>query len=151
RHVLVFSGDQPWCKFDDRHFAAEAAIDLGEFEADIATSNDDEMVGKSVDLHHGAVGQIVDLVEASDRWSRSPPADVDENLLSFQQPVADRYLTRRNEPSMAVIDGASLQIAQPLFDPAPGSARDHILAGFHRLHVDTDFAVDRYAELAGSP
>ena len=44
-------------RLDDRHAAAEAAIRLGEFQADIAATEHDECVGKPVDFEHLNVGQ----------------------------------------------------------------------------------------------
>ena len=49
---------------DDGDLAAEAAEHLAELEADVAAADDDEMLGEEVELHHRAVGQVGDRVDA---------------------------------------------------------------------------------------
>ena len=51
---------------------------------------------------------------------------------------------------MAVVGRTALEISQPILDPVPGFSRYHIFAGLHGLHVDTDRAVDRNAEVRGT-
>jgi hypothetical protein len=81
RHVRVFARDQPWSQLNDRHFAAEPAIDLRKFQADIAPADDDEMAGQEGDIHHGTICQVIDLVEPRHRWHDSPAAHIDEHML----------------------------------------------------------------------
>ena len=46
RDVLVLAGDEARPQLDHRDLAAEAAIHLGELEADIAAAEHDEMPGR---------------------------------------------------------------------------------------------------------
>jgi hypothetical protein len=78
------------------------------------------MARKEVDLHHGAIGQIVDLIETGDWRSRCPSADVDEYLLGLQQLISDLHLLGRDESGVPVIDRASRKMAQPVFEAVPG-------------------------------
>src|SRR6059058_5278148 len=53
--VFVFARDEAGGFFDDGDFAAEAAEDLGEFEADVTAAYDDEMTGQSFELEDADV------------------------------------------------------------------------------------------------
>ena len=56
---------------DDRHLAAEAAVHLGELEADVAAADDRPGArGRKSSVHHRAVGQVGDLVDAGHRRHR---------------------------------------------------------------------------------
>jgi hypothetical protein len=44
-----------------------------------SAAQDDEMRGKEINVHHGAVGEVRDLVEARDRWDRRSPTNIDED------------------------------------------------------------------------
>src|SRR5262245_50032252 len=44
-----------------------------------SAAQDDEMRGKEIKVHHGAVGEVRDLVEARDRWDRRSPTNIDED------------------------------------------------------------------------
>src|SRR5262249_53303755 len=67
RDVLVLPRDQARPELDQGHLAAEAAIHLGEFKSDVAAAQDDEMWREKIYLHHRAVGEVGDLVEAGNR------------------------------------------------------------------------------------
>ena len=62
--VFVLVGDEVRLHFDDGDLAAEAAVHLAELDADVAAADDDEMLGNEVDLEHGGVGEVIDLVDA---------------------------------------------------------------------------------------
>ena len=47
----------------DRDLAAEAPEHLRELEPDVAAADDHQMSRDEIDVHHRAVGQIVDLIE----------------------------------------------------------------------------------------
>ena len=53
----VVAPDPKWMKrarshLDNRDFAPEAAIHLTEFQSDITSADDDEMLRQEVDIHH---------------------------------------------------------------------------------------------------
>ena len=52
RDILVVAGDQAISHLDDGDAASEAAIHLGELQADIAAADDHQVLGQEVDLHH---------------------------------------------------------------------------------------------------
>src|ERR1700758_1961006 len=62
--VRVLALDQSRTHLDDRPLAAEASIHLGEFEPDIAASDDHQMPRQKIDRHHRGVRQIRNLIEA---------------------------------------------------------------------------------------
>src|SRR5690242_19979731 len=51
-YVIIFPSDQPWAHLQYRHFASEAAVHLSEFQANIASTDDDEMFRNEVHIHH---------------------------------------------------------------------------------------------------
>src|SRR5262249_17262473 len=70
RDVLVLACDQPRRKLDDRHLAAETTVRLRKFNADVASSQDDQMPRQKIDVHHRAVGQVGNLVETGNWRNR---------------------------------------------------------------------------------
>src|SRR5271168_902177 len=52
RNVFVLPSDQAGSHFHNRDFAPEAAIDLRELQPNIASADDDEMLGQEIDVHH---------------------------------------------------------------------------------------------------
>src|SRR5205814_8384185 len=60
--------------------AAVAAKHLSKFQADVATAENEEMLGESHELHSGLVGEIRDSIEARDRRSGRAAASVDEDF-----------------------------------------------------------------------
>ena len=51
-NVFVLPPNQARSHFHNRDFAPEAAIDLSELQPDIASADDDEMLGQEIDVHH---------------------------------------------------------------------------------------------------
>src|SRR5215469_15603550 len=49
--VFVLSSNQSRPHLDNRNFASEAAIDLGELQPNITSADDDEMLGQEIDVH----------------------------------------------------------------------------------------------------
>ena len=78
----------------DGHRAAEAAIHLCELEADVAAADDEQMLGQEIDVHHGGVGVVGDLIEAGHVGNGGAAADVDENPRRFEQLDRRRARTR---------------------------------------------------------
>jgi hypothetical protein len=59
----------------------KATIDLSKFEANVTAAKDHEMCGEDIDIHHRAVGQVRNLVEAGHRWNRDLRANIDKDLI----------------------------------------------------------------------
>ncbi len=78
-YVLVLALDQARAFFHDRNVAAEAAVDLREFEADIAAAHDHQMSWHDVELQDARVGEDRNAVDAGHVRHRGAPAHVDEN------------------------------------------------------------------------
>jgi len=57
RHIFVVAANQARPHLHDRDPAAKALVHLAELEANIAPSDDDQMLGQKVNLHHARVGQ----------------------------------------------------------------------------------------------
>ena len=51
-NVFVLPSNQARSHFHNRHFAPEAAINLGELQPNITSADDDEMLGQEIDVHH---------------------------------------------------------------------------------------------------
>ena len=70
RYVFILARNQPRAVLDDGDLAAEAPKHLTELQADVTAAEHHQMVGQEVDVHHRAVGEVIDLVEARDRPAR---------------------------------------------------------------------------------
>ena len=125
--------------FDDGDFAAEAAIHLSELDADVAAADDDEMLGQEVDLEHGGVVEVLDLVDAGEIGGGGAAAYVEEDLRGFEEIVADADRGGGFELCVAGVDGAVGIGAEAVLDGGAGFEEDLFLAGFGGLHVDGDF------------
>ncbi len=149
-YVFVFMRDEARAFFDDGDFAAEAAEDLGEFEADVAAADDDQMRGEFFEVEDGGVDEIGDLVDAGHVGHDGAAADVDEDAIGAEGFRACLDFMRGEEVRLFVEDGAVLHAAQPLFYAVAGFGEDGFFAGFDGLHVDLDCAVDADAEVGGT-
>ena len=127
--VFVFARDEAGDLFDDGDFAAEAAEDLSEFEADVAAADDDEMARERVEFEDADVGQVGDLIDAGKVGDDGAAADVDEDLIGGEEVVADADLFWRFEAGVAGEDGAVLHAAQPAFEAIAGVERRSCLCG----------------------
>src|SRR5246500_5803285 len=108
RHVLVLMANEPRRHFDDRYLAAKAAVDLAEFEADIAAADNDQMLRQKVDVHHRRIRQVGHFVYAGHWRHQRPAPDIDKDPFSAQPPSivvigGDFHRLRRREPGMAAV------------------------------------------------
>src|ERR1700730_257904 len=78
--VLIFARDQARGLLDDGDFAAEAAKDLSEFEADVAAAYDDEMAGQSFELEDAYVVHPRDAIDSGKIGDYGASSDVDEDF-----------------------------------------------------------------------
>src|SRR6185312_7656013 len=121
--LLVLARDQARPDLDDRHFAAETAEHLAELEADIAAAQHQQMARQEINIHHRAVGEVGDAVEAGNLRDRRPAADIEEDPAGAQGFAADHDLMRPDEAAVTLIDGAVLAALERSFD-APGRLAD---------------------------
>src|SRR5262249_9171102 len=109
RDVLVLPRDQARPELDQGHLAAEAAIHLGEFESDVAAAQDDEMWRKKIDVHHRAVGEIRDLIEAGNRGDYRACADIDKDAIGSELCTIHCYFLFRGKAGVARVYRATFQ------------------------------------------
>src|SRR5262249_34226290 len=50
--IFIFTPDESRSHLNDRNFASEPAIHLSEFQPNITSTNDDEMIRHEVHIHH---------------------------------------------------------------------------------------------------
>jgi hypothetical protein len=79
----IFAGDKLFASVKDGDAAAEAAKHLPKFEANVTTSENEEVFGESGELHNGLVGEIGGGIEAGDGRYAWAAAGVDEDFLAF--------------------------------------------------------------------
>src|SRR5438132_133668 len=84
RNIFVFALDQPRSSFENGYFAPEAPEHLSEFKSDVAASDNDQVRGEEINVHHAAVGQIRNLVETRNRRYRGTSPHVDKYSLRGQ-------------------------------------------------------------------
>ena len=150
-NVLVFARDEARRHLDDCHLAAEAAVDLGELESDVAAADNDQVRRAGTRRRAGVL-----LVKYS-TWSRpgiSGTAARPPTLMKIsgraQGLAADRHRLRRGEACVPLIDGDHGIASQRLLDAAVGEAQHIVLARLDLPHVDGDGAWDRNAVISGA-
>ena len=107
RDVFVLARDQARPEFDHGNFASEAAIGLREFKPDVTAAQDDEMRRQKIDVHHRAVGEIGNPVEAGNRGNCRARADIYENAVGRELRAVHCYFLFGNKAAMALVNGAS--------------------------------------------
>jgi hypothetical protein len=150
RDIFVFTLDQVRALLDNGDFAPESPVHLREFQADVAATYDDKMARKEIDIHHGAVGEVSDLVETMHLRHPRTPAYVDEYSLCLQPLRADAHFPGGLEGGVALIHCAVFQPPQHGFDRNSRIPRHFVLPGFNAFHIDAHRATDDHAELGGS-
>ena len=111
-YILVLAGNQAGGHFDDRDLAAEPAIDLCEFEPNIAAADHDQVPRQDIELENRAIGEIVDLVEPRHVRNESASADIDEYLLRLQCLITNRNLACGDKSGVILINRAPFGIAK---------------------------------------
>ncbi len=111
--LLIFAFDQLRSHLDNRHLTPKAAEHLSELQPDVTSSDDHQMPRKKIDVHHGGVGQVRNLIDSGHVGDLGAPAHVDKNLGSSEAIVADADLCRGFEPRVAHIDRNVAIAAQP--------------------------------------
>jgi hypothetical protein len=84
---------------DQGHAAAEAAVRLGEFEADIPAAEDDKVLGHPLQFEALDVRERPGLGQAGDGWNRGVGPQIEGNPVAGQntgaavvQPYLERFL-----------------------------------------------------------
>ena len=103
--------DETWRFFDHRDFAAEAAEYLREFEADVASADNDEVAREGVELEDADVGEVRDFVDSGEVGDNGPAAYVEEDLVGGEEIFAYADFFGRFETCVAVEDCASGHVA----------------------------------------
>ena len=88
RDVGILAAHQLRPGLDNRHAAAEAAISLGQFEADIAAPEHDQMRRQVVELQSLDMGERPGGLEARNVRDCRVRSEVEENLVARQHPRA---------------------------------------------------------------
>ena len=136
RDVLVLALDQAGAHFDDGDLAAEPPEHLAEFQTDIAAADDDQVAREEIDIHHGGIGEVTDLVEPRHLGNDRARAHIDEDAFGGETPsptATSRAETKRAAP---LIDGAVRQALQPGLDAGAVLLHDGVFARFDAPHVD---------------
>src|SRR6202022_3495943 len=117
RDIVVLAGCQPRPFLDDRHPGAEAPVHLGELERDVATANDDEMFGHSVEFEDRDVSEELDILQAGNVGHHRAATDIEEDPLGLQDVVPDPQRVRILESGVPANDRATVHPVQPVFAP----------------------------------
>ena len=115
-------------EFDHRHLASEAAIGLCEFKTDVTAAQDDEMRREEIDVHHRAVGEIRDLIEAGDRGNRRARADIDEHAVGRDLRTVHCDFLFGDKAAMALVNRTAFQRLERSLDPVMRWSHDGVLA-----------------------
>src|SRR6516225_7337929 len=109
RDVFVFARDKARSGLNYRHLAPEAAIRLPELKSDVAAAQDNEMWGEKIHVHHRAVGEVRNLIEAGDRGNSRARTDIDEDAIGSELGTVHCYFLFRNKASVVFVYGATFQ------------------------------------------
>src|SRR5262249_39127232 len=135
RHVLVLVLDEARSFLADSHLASEAAEHLSKLQSDIAATDDNQVTGQEIDFHHGAVGEVIDLIEARHPRGQRTAPDVQKDTWRAQAFGTDAELAGRFKTGVALEHGAVLHVLEPAFYTGPRLAGKGVLARFDLLHV----------------
>src|SRR5262249_39891876 len=69
---------------DDGHFAAKAAISLGQFQAGISPTDHDQMLRQIIELESVNMRERVGRLQVGNIWNGRVGSDIEENLVSYQ-------------------------------------------------------------------
>src|SRR5262249_45579067 len=83
-NVRVLAGEELWPVLDHGDAAAEAPVRLGEFEADVAAAEDDEVLGQPGELQQLDVRHGTGPRQAGNRWDRAMGPQVEEDAVACQ-------------------------------------------------------------------
>ena len=87
--VLVVAPDQSAAHLHDGDPATEAAVNLGEFQPDVAAPDDHQVLGQEIHVHHAGVGEVVYVADPGHVGDECTPADVDDDPVRLQRLAVD--------------------------------------------------------------
>ena len=99
RHVGVLAPGELRSVLDDGHAAAEAAVGLRQFEADIAAAEHDQMRRQIVEFQRLDIRQRPGGIEAGNVWYRRMGSDIEEHLIAGQHARRRRRSAARRASS----------------------------------------------------
>src|ERR1041384_2580625 len=108
-NIFIFPPNQPRRHLDNRDIASEAMIHLGEFQPNITSADDDEVLGQEVEIHHRRVRQKWNFINSLEWGNRGSSTNIDENLVSFEHVIIDHHTSRGLKASMTLNDGTFLK------------------------------------------
>ena len=115
--VVVFAGHELVGAFEDCDLGSEAAEDLAELHADVASADDHEVLGDGVEIEQPGVVEPVDLVEAGDGHLKRAGAGVDDDCVARDDVVADLDFVLADEVCVVGVEVDAVHGAEPLSIP----------------------------------
>src|SRR6185437_9418249 len=150
RNVLVFARDEPRPLFDNGDLTSEAAVHLRELEPDVTASHDDEMLGNEIDIHHRAVRQVRNTVQARHVGHDRAGADIDEYAWGADEFAIDFDLPWRFKLRLTLVYSTILHRLERLLKARSRSSGYFIFPGLHGLHINLDRSVNDNAVFPGA-
>ena len=138
RDVTVFARDQPVVAFDDGDLCAEAPLHLSELKADVASSDDDEVLRHPLECHHVGIVEIRDIGDPGYIGDARPAPDVQKDLRGIQYPVSDHDRRRAGETCMTSQERQPIHRTKRGFTTFARVARDLECPSRGDLHVEPD-------------
>ena len=143
--VLVLTRQQLVEFLDHRHLRTEAPVHLRELQADVAAADDHQVLGHPVNIHHGGIGEVRNVLHAGNIGHHRPAADVDEDFVSLQGAlarIASDYIdgARPGETRLAPQQRDVLHAGNPGRKAVARLPDDAVLARLDGPHVDLDVA-----------
>src|SRR5215470_11222910 len=83
RDIFIFAADQPRPHLHDGDLASKAAKHLAEFQTDVTSADDDEVLRQKINAHHGRVVQERDIFDPRHIWNGRAAAGVDIDLVGL--------------------------------------------------------------------
>ena len=142
--VFRLPSNQSVAHLDQCHPTAKPTIHLREFQADVPSAYNNQVLRQDVDLHHARVREGLHTVEPRQRWDIRSGPHVDEELLRLELVLANTNPVWALEARMTFVDRALIETLEPVLDTLSGSPHDRVFPDFHALHVDADPPVDHH-------
>src|SRR5436189_4207850 len=79
RDVGVLAGEQLASRLNNRHATAEAPEQLSKLQTNVATAQDQHVIGNSIEFHDGGVVQSWNIIQAIQPRTRGPGAGIDKD------------------------------------------------------------------------
>jgi hypothetical protein len=149
RSTLVVPRDEARAHLDHGDAAPEAPVHLRELEADVAPTDDDQVLRQEIDLHHAGVREMGNLVEARELGNPGTGPDVDEDPVGLDRVPVHPNRVLAFKAGVPPVEGDVLHPLEPLGD-SPVRLAGHLL--HPRLdpgHVDLNGSFDPHAEVRG--